>query len=405
MASHEREALYGNKGSIVAFLRPSKSVNKGERPHELGIMCRDLTVKAYIGTCLMEDGRLQTYKYLDLKKAHLRYQQLDQKYTMDGEKKELSAKLTALETESGFKRDISVSEAAFDALNVPRRRTKPPTSSKPVAQHTKVPLAKKSVMPGTLLAMWFLANEGNSSTEPTKSIGGWFCGVVKEIKQNQFLENVYTCEFDTPDKNEFYYDWKQLSQGIKNLLKLEALPDTDPEKPPFDLRWRHNELHGIQQPVIQTPGWRLLANEGLGASKITNLFDTGALNLAVVLGVRLDLSCILKRNGIHHSQGIRHLTRYHIALIVKCLGSGLNAKNKRLRAEMLENGVTLAVRRLFLSNLQGTNAWGPDVSQELALVESFYNHNDFVATNHAAAARLVPSVCDVKKKKSQSFFT
>ena len=123
--------------------------------------------------------------------------------------------------------------------------------------------------------------------------------------------------------------------------------------------------------------------EGLAFFFLTS--HTGALNLAVVLGVRLDLSCILKRNGIHHSQGIRHLTRYHIALIVKCLGSGLNAKNKRLRAEMLENGVTLAVRRLFLSNLQGTNAWGPDVSQELALVESFYNHNDFVATNLAAA--------------------
>ncbi len=63
---------------------------------------------------------------------------------------------------------------------------------------------------------------------------------------------------------------------------------------------------------------------------------------------------------------------------------------------MLENGVTLAVRRIFLTNLQGTTDWGPDVVQELALVESYYNHNDNATKllTHGIAAPSGPGTKD-----------
>ncbi len=115
--------MYGAKNSILAFTRPSKSVSKGERTILLGILCHDVIVKAYRGTCFMKDGRFETYNYLNLKTAHLRYQQLDERFTMEAEIKALSTKLCALEKDQiNFKISIYESEAAFD--------TSPPTRPK-----------------------------------------------------------------------------------------------------------------------------------------------------------------------------------------------------------------------------------------------------------------------------------
>jgi hypothetical protein len=50
--------FHAKGGAFLALLRPSEDVQKGERPTVLGILCRDLESKAYIGTCLTEEAVL-----------------------------------------------------------------------------------------------------------------------------------------------------------------------------------------------------------------------------------------------------------------------------------------------------------------------------------------------------------
>ncbi len=95
-------------------------------------------------------------------------------------------------------------------------------------------------------------------------------------------------------------------------------------------------------------------------------FDRGALNLLVVLGLRLDLSCIVARNSVQHCNPLGPLDRYALAHVVLFLGTGMSAKEKHLRTEMLEYGVNLAVRRHV--NVDGLNV-------ELQVMDAFYNHN------------------------------
>jgi hypothetical protein len=57
------------------------------------------------------------------------------------------------------------------------------------------------------------------------------------------------------------------------------------------------------------------------------------------------------------------------------LGAGSSTEYKNLRNEMLENGMNLAVRRHHVTLLQGTVLWTDALSQELKLMEAFYNHN------------------------------
>ncbi len=66
----------GKKGCFYTYLLPKAKLRKGLKSHETGVQCMDMVDNAYIGTCLMEDGRLQTYNYSDLKKAYRRYVQL-----------------------------------------------------------------------------------------------------------------------------------------------------------------------------------------------------------------------------------------------------------------------------------------------------------------------------------------
>jgi hypothetical protein len=75
--------FHAERGALLAFLRPSEDVKKGERATVLGILCRDLESKAYIGTCLTEEAVLQTWAYSDIKKAYQRYEQLSVEYDVD----------------------------------------------------------------------------------------------------------------------------------------------------------------------------------------------------------------------------------------------------------------------------------------------------------------------------------
>jgi hypothetical protein len=77
--------FHAERGALLAFLRPSEDVKKGERATVLGILCSDLESKAYIGTCLTEEAVLQTWAYSDIKKAYQRYEQLLVEYDVDNE--------------------------------------------------------------------------------------------------------------------------------------------------------------------------------------------------------------------------------------------------------------------------------------------------------------------------------
>ena len=179
------EPLYGNKGSFLAFKRPTKLVKKGEKHHEIGVLCNNLLTVAYIGTCLMEDNRLQTYKYTDLKIAHKRYTQLDPKDAQAVPKQQLLSRLQELETQVDYKLLIASSEAAFHAISTVERRPsnhatmaagkrtvqRKASHNIPVAKSRKEKSIPQIFELGTLLAMWFKPQEGDRTRQDDNSPG------------------------------------------------------------------------------------------------------------------------------------------------------------------------------------------------------------------------------------------
>jgi hypothetical protein len=113
---------------------------------------------------------------------------------------------------------------------------------------------------------------------------------------------------------------------------------------------RHITIPGTQQEGDTKPvhpnGDKQTKDDGF----VDSLFDSGALNLLVVRGLRLDLSSIVLRNSLNHCTPLGTLDRYALAHVLVFLGTGMSTKNKILRTEMLENGINLAVRRHHVLN-------------------------------------------------------
>ena len=104
--------------------------------------------------------------------------------------------------------------------------------------------------------------------------------------------------------------------------------------------------------------------------------DCGARNLLVSLGLRFDLTVVVKRAGVPHFESLDNTTRYVLALIVELLGPGSTPIGHNLRREMLDNGLDLAARYRHLEILRLTPQITENLEKEYELITQFYKHND-----------------------------
>ncbi len=78
----------------------------------------------------------------------------------------------------------------------------------------------------------------------------------------------------------------------------------------------HLFIPGTQQEaetqLVNHNGTKLTTDEVF----VDSLFDSGALNLLVVLGLRLDLSCIVGRNSVQYCTALGPLDRYALAHVI-----------------------------------------------------------------------------------------
>ncbi len=151
---------------------------------------------------------------------------------------------------------------------------------------------------------------------------------------------------------ENYFKLKSSYHGIVESSSDDfSATDEDNNVPPAAQQAAPNKsvparsLREAVGPHVRIPGTQHEADTQLqheNVDKQTNddvfvdsLFDSGALNLLVVLGLRLDLSCIVVRNSVQHCTALGTLDRYALAHVIVFLGTGMSEKDKILRNEML----------------------------------------------------------------------
>ena len=382
-----------------------------------------MTEESYYGTCLMNDGRLVTMSWDKLHQAFKRIMEWDCIISAlkQNELRDMylaaCADTTALELR--IEKSQSEYKAAIELVRVKREAAREAAAALKNAKNPTLKARKKvkinDIRVNTHVSMYFTWEELEStlprpSTVPdadgmTDMADQWRTGTVTKIDQNKWRKKVYTCVFDTPGKFTSPYNAQEILVARENYLKLKTSyhgivesssddfsatdEDSNLVTPPKQAAPKSNivsrSVRKIAGPHLTIPGTQLEATtlvEHENVDKDTTnelfvhcLFDTGALNLLVVLGLRLNLSCIVARNSLNHCTALGPLDRYALAHVIVFLGTGSSTKYKNLRNDMLENGMNLAVRRNHVTNLQGTVMWTDALSQELQLIEAFYNHN------------------------------
>ena len=409
----------------MCLFRVKAAIPKGEPPQEYGVLLHNMTEESYYGTCLMNDGRLVTMSWDKLHQAFKRIMEWDCIISAlkQNELREMylaaCADTTALELR--IKKSQSEYKAAIELVRVKREAAREAAAALKNAKNPTLKARKKvkinDIRVNTHVSMYFTWEELEStlprpSTVPdadgmTDMADQWRTGTVTKIDQNKWRKKVYTCVFDTPGKFTSPYNAQEILVARENYIKLKTSyhgivesssddfsatdEDSNLVTPPKQAAPKSNivprSVRKIAGPHLAIPGTQLEATtlvEHENVDKDTTnelfvhcLFDTGALNLLVVLGLRLNLSCIVARNSLNHCTALGPLDRYALAHVIVFLGTGSSTKYKNLRNDMLENGMNLAekVCRNHVTNLQGTVMWTDALSQELQLIEAFYNHN------------------------------
>ena len=386
----------------MCLLRTKAATPKGEPTHEYGILLHNMTETMSYGTCHMHDGRDVTLSWDKLHQSFKRIKESD--YIIPPEKQKecwdmyvaacADTEALAIRIERSVKAyvdDMDSKRNKREAVRVAAATLK--SKTKPTKRAPKK--AKISEIRVKTHVSMFFTWEELESTLPrptnvpdadgmTDMADQWRTGTVTKIWQNKWKKKVYTCVFDTPGKFTSPYNAKEILVARDNYLKLNtpglgsgdsssddfSPSDEESNMPPSAnaattqmSSVEHSRLkgggHHLVIPETQPEGDNQLDNHNGTKMKtadvfIESLFDRGALNLLVVLGLRLDLSCIVARNSVQHCNPLGPLDRYALAHVVLFLGTGLSAKEINLRTEMLENGVNLAVRRHHLRNVKGT---------------------------------------------------
>jgi hypothetical protein len=110
-------------------------------------------------------------------------------------------------------------------------------------------------------------------------------------------------------------------------------------------------------------------------SNILQLYASGEAPLLVTLGLRPDLSIIVQREKMHCA-GLGPLFAELIALVLSFLTKSTDVNYGFLRALTVQNGKDLEVLYLHLRRLVGTPFENANTRQQLAYLETFYNHDD-----------------------------
>ncbi len=108
------------------------------------------------------------------------------------------------------------------------------------------------------------------------------------------------------------------------------------------------------------------------AKHITYALDVGCIPFTIALGIRKDMTTIVRRENSGHCLLLGIMSCDVVAVIIAFLDYDRDA---RLRANMLENDLSLAVRQHHLHHMRGTPFWNEVHARDYALVNAFYNHH------------------------------
>ncbi len=403
----------------MCLFRVKAGLPKGEPRQEYGVLLHNMTEASYYGTCLMSDGRYITISWDKLHQAFKRIKEWDSIIPPKKDKELRAVYIGACADTTALELRVEQSQAEYkDGIERVRLKREAAREAAAALKNKKTPSTKASkkakisdICVNTHVSMFFRWEELESPLpRPSKVPDAdgkidladqWVSGTVTAITQNKFRKKVYTCVFDTPGKYTSPYNAQEILVARDNYVKLKnshhgivdsssddfSATDDDSNVPPManagppksvvverpraKFVGPHFTIPGTQLEGDSEPVKPIRDKRTEHTVFVNSLFDSGALNLLVVLGLRFDLSSIVVRNSVNHCSPLGPLDRYGLANVIEFLGTGMSTKGQILRTEMLENGVNLAVRRHHVQNLQGTIMWTDAMKQELQVMNAF----------------------------------